>query len=331
MISVDSHAHIWGRGFVPPAFFAKAAEGWAAKAPDRTPDMILPRLLDGIVDETGDDFVANMDRAGVDASLVMMIDVGEPVFGEEPETRVEEQIEFYAELQRRHKGRLFCHVGIDPARPNHLDLTRAAIREHGLVGVGEITPDGYSIADERIRPLMHLAAELGVPVQVHTRTGVWTDFGGSDFTEANPVHPVHVARLAREVPDLKIILCHAGFPHWWHVAAEMVADLPNCVLDISNWNETFHAEEADLIARLATWRSLIGIERILFASDQASGPRFTKERSGLGGWAAFIRDLSARAAHWGYRFTPEEAAAIIGGNALRFYAIEEGAIRHADA
>ena len=63
MIAVDSHAHIWGRNFVPPAFFANAAEGWAAKDPSRKPEMILPKLLDGFVDENADDFVAKMDLA----------------------------------------------------------------------------------------------------------------------------------------------------------------------------------------------------------------------------------------------------------------------------
>jgi predicted TIM-barrel fold metal-dependent hydrolase len=316
---IDAHAHVWGEGFLPAAFFRSAAEGWAAKAADRHPDMILPRLLAGVVDASGDDFVANMDRAGVDASFVMMLDVGAPVFGEEPEVPVEAQIAFYGDLQKRHKGRLYSHVAVDFRRPGHLDLIRRAIRGHGLVGIGEITPDGFSAADERIRPTMKLAAELGVPVQVHTRTGVWTDMAGTDFSERNPVHPIHVARLARELPDLKIVLCHAGFPHWWQVAAEAIADLPNCVLDISNWNERLDADAPELVARLATWRSLVGVERILFASDQASGARFTGVRSHLDRWVAFIRDLPSAGARWGYRFTDEDARAILGANARRFY------------
>src|SRR5690606_5873835 len=174
MTVVDSHAHIWGEGFVPPAFFEKAARGWAAKSPDRRPEMIMPKLLGGLVDPDGDDFVANMDRAGVDMTMVMMIDVGAPVFGQEPATPVEEQIEFYAGLQRRHRERLRCHVSVDIRRPGHLDLIRRAIVDLGLAGVGEITPDGFSVADEAARPMMKLAADLGVPVQVHTRAGVWT-------------------------------------------------------------------------------------------------------------------------------------------------------------
>ena len=166
MTVIDSHAHVWGEGFLPAAFFRDAAEGWAAKAADRRPDMILPKLLAGVVDASGDDFVANMDSAGVDATFVMM---------------------------------------------------------------------------------------------------------------------------------------------------------PNCVLDISNWNEHFEADVPGLVARLATWRSLVGPERILFASDQASGARFTGARSHLDRWVAFIRDLPATAARWGYRFTDADTLAILGANARRFY------------
>lgn len=331
MLAIDSHAHIWGSGFVPPAFFRAAAEGWAAKAPDRSPDMIMPKLLGGIVDPNGDDFIANMDRAGIDASMIMMIDVGGPVFGEEPDSPPEAQIDYYAELQRRHAGRLFCHVSVDAARPDHLALTRRAIRDRGLVGIGEITPYGFAADNARIRPMLEIAADEGVPVQIHTRAGIWTDMADADQTEANPAHPAHVARLARAMPDLRIILCHAGFPHWWQAAAEVIADLPNCVLDISNWNETLIGNEAEMIARLATWRALVGADRILFASDQASGPRFTGARSHLGAWAGFIRDLPAQAARHGYRFSKAETAAILGGNAARFYGIEQRVRHHADA
>jgi predicted TIM-barrel fold metal-dependent hydrolase len=316
---VDSHAHIWGEGFLPQAFFQRAADQWAAKSPDRTAGMILPRLLSGVEDFDGDDFVANMDRAGIDRSFIMMIDVGGPVFGEEPRTNVEQQMEYYAALQRRHRNRLHCHVSIDFRRAGYLDALTRGIKDHGLVGIGELTPDGFSAEDETVRPMFRLAADLGVPVQIHTRAGVWTDFAGNDYSENNPAHPVHVARLAKALPGLKIILCHAGFPHWWQVAAEAVADLPNCMLDVSNWNEHLHDNPGDLVARLATWRSIIGTERILFASDQASGKRFTGERSELPAWVAFFRDLPLNAAKWGYRFDAAEAAAILGGSALKFY------------
>jgi predicted TIM-barrel fold metal-dependent hydrolase len=221
---------------------------------------------------------------------------------------------------QRHPRRLFPHVSVDHRRPECLALVRMALRETGLVGIGEITPDRFTVADEAFLPLMRLAADEGVPVQIHTRAGIWTEFAGRDQSEANPAHPMHVARLACAVPDLKIVLCHAGFPHWWQVAAEAIADLKNCVLDVSNWNEMLH-EPSEIIARLATWRQIVGSERILFASDQASGRRFTGERSKLPEWVQFFRDLPGNAADAGYRFTAEEADMILGGNARRFYAM----------
>ena len=96
---IDSHCHIWGREFLPPSFFRRAAEGWAQKVPGRTEDMIIPKLLDGVVDETGDDFVKNMDTAGVTAAFVMMVDAGTPLFGMEPATTIDLQVEYYATLQ----------------------------------------------------------------------------------------------------------------------------------------------------------------------------------------------------------------------------------------
>ncbi|MGE4167172.1 MAG: amidohydrolase family protein [Xanthobacteraceae bacterium] len=321
VLTVDSHAHIWGAGFVPPAFFRRSAEAWAAKSPDRTPDMIMPKLLTGLVDQSGDDFIANMDRAGVHASMIMMIDVGAPVFGEEPETPIERQIEFYGEVQRRHRGRLFSHGYVDRRRSNHVALLRRAIVDQGLIGIGELTPDGVPVSHEEFHPTMKLAAEHGVPVQIHTRAGVWTDLDALDYSQANPVHPVHVADLARKLPDLKIVLCHAGYSKWWQIAAEAIADLTNCVLDISNWNESFTEDPGDMVAKIATWRSIVGIDRILFASDQPSGPRFTGERSHLPTWADFIRNLPEIGWQWGYTFTEEEAAMIAGKNALRFYGL----------
>jgi predicted TIM-barrel fold metal-dependent hydrolase len=209
-------------------------------------------------------------------------------------------------------------VAVDHRRRDCLPLVRRAIADLGFAGIGEITPDGFTVTDEEIRPLMHLAAEFDVPVQVHTRSGIWTELDGADLSEGNPAHPAHVGRLARALPSLKIILCHAGYPHWWQRAAEVIADCPNCVLDISNWNERIDEAEG-MVARLATWRSIVGIERILFASDQVSGPRFTGARSHLGKWVAFIRDLPRMAEQAGYRFTADEASRILGRNARAFY------------
>src|SRR5262249_38769011 len=190
-----------------------------------------------------------------------------------------------------------------------------------FAGIGEITPAAFTVAYDALRTLMRLAADLGVPVQIHTLSGIWTELDGTNLTESNPAHPIHVSRLAHALPTLKLVLCHAGYPHWWQVAAQAIADCPYCVLDVSNWNERL-TEPHEIVARLAACRSLLGIERILFASDQVSGPRFTGARSSLNNWVAFFRNLPAIANAAGYRFTAEEASRILGRNAQVFYGLE---------
>src|SRR5262245_42737776 len=178
---IDSHCHVWGREFLPPSFFSHAAEAWARKVSGRTEDMIVPKLLDGVVDETGDDFVKNMDSAGVTAAFVMMVDAGAPLFGMEPATTIDLQVEYYATLQERHRGRLFAHVAADHRRTGCLSIISHAVQNLGFVGIGEITPAGFTADDEALRPLMRLATDLGVPVQIHTRSGIWTELDGANL------------------------------------------------------------------------------------------------------------------------------------------------------
>jgi hypothetical protein len=61
----------------------------------------------------------------------------------------------------------------------------------------------------------------------------------------------------------------------------------------------------------------VGAHRILLGSDHFSGPRFSGDRSQLPRWVGFLRDLPRVGAQYGVRFSEEEMALILGGNAQR--------------
>jgi predicted TIM-barrel fold metal-dependent hydrolase len=88
------------------------------------------------------------------------------------------------------------------------------IKELGLVGMGcQPSFVGMPIDDRRMYPIYVRAAELGLPVAVHT---------GINYTTHQPIkndHPLQVDQVACDLPDVTIIACHAGWP--W--ALEMVA------------------------------------------------------------------------------------------------------------
>lgn len=88
------------------------------------------------------------------------------------------------------------------------------IKDLGLVGMGcQPSFAGMPIDDRRMYPVYARAAELGLPVAVHT---------GINYTTHQPIkndHPLQVDQVACDLPDVTIIACHAGWP--W--ATEMVA------------------------------------------------------------------------------------------------------------
>ena len=262
---VDAHAHLWGKGFIPPAFYEETAREWAKKSPERTPDMIMPKLVDGVIDEDGQLFIENMDRAGVDVTILNMTDFGKYWSGTEPEIPFEEQVKFYGALCKKYPGRLYFFSFIDPRRKNSVDLFESAVLNYGCKGCGEITPHGFKINDEILQPVFKKCVELSVPVFIHTRVGHGTAMKGENYTLENDAHPFHIKFLQAAYPDLVILLGHSGYDLWWAEASRIARGNPNCYLDLSDWDLEL-SEPGVFISKLASMRDMVGADHILFAN-----------------------------------------------------------------
>ena len=314
---VDAHTHFWFKGFIPAAFHRYSAEAWAQKAAGRSPEMILPKIEDGITDPDGTDFIENMDKAGVDASIVMMTDFGVFWTGEEPPISYEDQVARYAQLQHQNPGRLYACAFADPRRKNSIKMVKKAVKEHGLKGCGEFTTRDLVVNGRESAALAALCVDLDIPLVIHTRAGEGIDLEGADYSVANHNHPVHLGKLAQTHKDLKIVIAHAGYPKWWSAAIEVARDFPNCYLELSNWN--FGALDLDdVIPILSSMRDFVGAERILFASDHPSGRRY-RALNFLKGWVDYFKALPERAKTFGYDFTEDEVGLMLGGNAKRLF------------
>ena len=317
---IDYHAHLWGKGFIPPAFYHEAAKEWAQKAPDRTPEMIMPKLLEGNTDSDGRLFIENMDQAGVDVTVINMTDFGVHWCGAEPEVPVEAQLEIYGELTAKYKDRLYFFAFFDPRRENCLPLMEKAVKEYGCVGCGEISPENFYVTEDFVQPLFAKCQELGLPVFIHTRAGLGMKITGDDYTRKNSAHPFYIKTLQAKYPDLTIILGHAGFDLWWAESARIARGHSNCYLELSDW--TFAMQKpGELVAIIASMRDMVGADHIIFGSDQPSGSRFCGQRSFLPAWTAFMKNLVAEGEKYGYQFTADEVGLIMSGNAKRLMGI----------
>jgi predicted TIM-barrel fold metal-dependent hydrolase len=309
-VIIDAHVHAFDRGFFPPAFARATALRWQhAVWPPRPAGALTPEAIEaGYVDPDGRLLAGDLDAAGVDAAVLMMLDHGIGL-GEEAPVARDRILEYYAGLAARYPGRLYFFVGVDPRRPDAVSfLRRAAAR--GARGLKLYPPDGFSCDHPAAVALCRLCADLGLAVMVHTA------FVGWPF-EGDKANPLALTAVQKAVPDLVLLVGHAGYPLWGPEAAAVVADHPGSYLEISQWQDLLDRDPGALVRVLADFRDRVGAHRIVFGSDHCSGPRFSGARSRLAAWVRFVRDLPETAGRYGRRFTREEVALILGGNMAR--------------
>ncbi len=149
---------------------------------------------------TAEDLLAAMDAAGVDRAVTFGFAWADPGL-----CRLAN--EYVSEAVRSHPRRLVGFAVLNPAaRGVEADLARAAAG--GLVGVGELMPDGqgYALGDvQTLAPVMEGARALGWPVLAHASEPVGHDYAGKGRASL-----AAAVQLAEHYPETTLILAHWG-------------------------------------------------------------------------------------------------------------------------
>jgi len=129
---------------------------------------------------------------------------------------------------RQHPDKLIGFVGVDPSSPKEaVAELRRGRNELGMHGIA-IAPaaQDFHPCQSAAQRLYEVASELGMPVLFHP--GI--DFGSA--TKLEYARPLLLDEVAREHPDLKIIIAHMGYP-WVQETIVMLGKHPNVYSDIS--------------------------------------------------------------------------------------------------
>jgi predicted TIM-barrel fold metal-dependent hydrolase len=187
---------------------------------------------------TEDILLGTMAANGIDVSVVM------PAAGSDP-VPTHDAI---ADLCARHPGRIFGMVSMTPliGRDAYVDEARRCLTELGFKAI-KLHPQAHAVspAFAVTDVVFETAADLGVPVMVHTGSG------------APFALPSLLIRRAREYPDLKIILAHAGFAIYSEEAIVAAEVCDNIYLE-PTWCI------AGDIKRMVR---MLGPERVMFGGD----------------------------------------------------------------
>jgi predicted TIM-barrel fold metal-dependent hydrolase len=257
---IDSHAHVALEQVLPVRFF----DGWVdnlerllppgAPPAQRTALAALFRRLNQ--DPGCDKLVAEMDRAGISKTVLLIVDFGF-AYPAEME-RLDELYALHRAIMERHPGRFIVFAGVDPRRGKEgRDLLVRAVRDWGFRGFKIYPPCGYSPDARDLYPFYEVCAKYKIPVLSHVGPS-------SPTLSFKHTRPDNIEDAAFHFPDVNFILGHAGVV-WREEAAMLAAYRPNVYLDLSGFQPEWRRGGLDRI--LTEHKSTGVLRKLLFGTD----------------------------------------------------------------
>lgn len=271
------------------------------------PEAIVQTALETWADPSGERLIALMDDAGIDLTVICMVDdTGAPHLTPE---KIQKANRIVADVARRYPDRVMALAGVDPRRPEAPEMLRQCFEEFGVKGLKYHPDYGYDPCGPESYRLLEVLAEQGGILLTHT--GPLMPPSRCKFAD-----PALLADLAVDFPDLTVIAAHMGAIDWrsW---ANLAAHQPNLYGDLAMWDSYAFGRYELFCRELRDILDYAGCHKVLFGTDNPLFNTVEPTRN----WVRLLKELPARAPE-GIRFTEEEIAAILGGNAASLLGLE---------
>ena len=277
---VDAHCHIASDELIPRSFVDGAISNILGKLIAQGIPATRERLANAyrrhLQDPQCDILVEEMDRAGIDKSILLAADFTYAL--KDCPLTIEETYERHRAVLARHPGRFIVFGGMDPRwGKDGLDLFERSLREFGFRGFKVYPPCGFSPSDAGLFPFYELCSHYRLPVVVHIGPT-------SPVLSFEPTHPFMLDSAARRFAGVNFIMAH-GSVSFVEECTMMCAYRPNLYLDVSAFQV---AVGTATVARRSV-RELVskGINhKILFGTDW---PVFRLQGNQL----TFVEELTA--------------------------------------
>jgi uncharacterized protein len=255
-----------------------------------------PEIRDGVSVE---DYIARMDRADIDRSLLIAVRAGDLNVRGSFEITYDRVAEVCAQYPDRFSGL----AGVDPFRGMQgiYDLEKA-VKEQGFVGA-HLYPHWFGLApnDRRYYPYYSKCCELDIPIMMQVGHNL---VYSRERRLPSVGRPIALDDVAIDFPDLKLLGIHIGIP-WTDEMISMAWKHANVFIGVDAYAPKHWPPQ--LIHYLNTY----GREKVLFGTDW---PVIDPERA--------VREIDAM----GLR--PESQQLLMRDNALRVFRLPESAGLH---
>jgi hypothetical protein len=302
---IDSHVHILEEGWRPEEFLQGAAKiGAEISGIDK--DVIRSTIFNEFWDGEGKKRIAAMDRDGIDVCVIHPIDFGLADRCTEPAVPYQIQNKIMWKIAQRYKGQIYSSVSVDPRRKDAVALFENGVSGYGAIALKLHPGSGFFPNDEICFPLYEKAAELNVPVVIHTGPIIAP-------LKSKYCSPTFIDELAADFPEIKFCMAHMGF-RLWPEAIGIAEVNTNVFIDISGWQgEAKHPQRFYDILR--TVLDIIPSEKVMWATD---GPMYSQILSDKE-FMQLIKDADKNGAAFGFSFADKEINDLMSGSAIRFF------------
>jgi predicted TIM-barrel fold metal-dependent hydrolase len=309
---VDAHVHLQAATWFKTAMFprrtklnrrrqtvAPASPRESSQSPND------PRFAPSVMEQAAL-LVQEMDAAGIDIGIVQAIDwdyTGEKING----THWDHLLELKA-VQEAFPGRFLLFCGIDPRRGKEgLALLERAVKELGVVGVGEFMPHWGFRPDDRALcyDLYAKCSELNLPLATNCSI-----IGSSHVSYY--CDPIYFEQVAYDFPDMNICLTSMGIPHWVETAIGLATVKHNIYVDFADWQAPLWSDPIGHFLTIVRRLMDSGARRkAIFGSDwPVYAQTWTEQR--------WVQVLTERPKEYNIHFTDEELNLIFSENVQDF-------------
>ena len=311
---IDIHAHLFSKDMPFSGWWDIVAK-WSASSSGRTVEDVMDKIP-GMWDTTGDLLVQDMDEAGVDKTVLSVLDLPQFI-GTGESLSLEEKHRIHAEAVSRHPDRLLSFAGIDPSRPTAVEFLERAVKDWGMIGLKLHPCFGRFYANDRKCYLLYQkCVDLGIPILVH----VGLEHSPFPMKYGDPIY---LDDVALDFPDLKIIMAHGALtPNWWPLAATIASVRPNVFLDLGFCQLNLLGNPVDDFYRpLRTVLNQVGPSKVVFGSDWPALRLVRRIRPEL--YVKAFTELPEEVRAAGIEFSEREINGILGDNSAELLGLSK--------
>jgi len=205
-----------------------------------------------------------------------------------------------------HPDRLIGFTSVHPDRYKPHKKVLRAIKEFGMKGLKLYPHAGFYPNDKRLDLVYEKCVEYDIPVMFHT------GIKALSWQNLKYNNPIYVDDIATNFPELKIIMCHGGYP-WVEEFMVVAYSNPNMWVDITflDYIEKIYKKpnlSEDTIKRLV---ELIGAKKLLWGTE---GPYLNLSLFGSHGPEYYIKSQDFLVKRFDF-LTEKDKENILGENA----------------